>query len=259
MTSRNIYIVFVLLIAFSKLNAINNFQSLKRCNDSLVIADTVLISTDYYDEATIYSIDSICKRHEDLLIKMPVPIFVPPEGGKMTYLGNEAYTVEYDSINKAISINHYKEKLGSDTLGNIIREIFHYGYPDNTFIFRIKYSNYKTGELIMLVLTEYYTINTRIFYFSKNKIVKIENHSMQKYRVQDSKYESHIYSYYKNENLIAANVISSCKIKSIQISGNYHHISFDQCTELSLATRLNKDKFSRKSTNKADKKWVKQK
>lgn len=259
MTSRNIYIVFFLLFAFSKLNANNAFQSLKDSNDSLNVTDTVLISTEYYDETTIYLIDSICKRHEEILQKMPVPIFVPPEGGKMTYLGNDAYAIEYDSINKLISINHYKEKLGTDTLGDIIREVFHYCYSDNSCVFRIKYSNYKTGELIMLILTEYYTINTSIFYFSKNKIVKIENHSMQKYRVQDSKYESHIYSYYKNENLIAANVISPCKIKSIQISGDYHHISFDQCTELSLMTRINKNKFSQKSMAKADKFWVKQK
>jgi hypothetical protein len=251
--------VFFLLFAFSKLNANNAFTSLKGGNDSLNVTDTVLISTEHYDETTIYLIDSICKRHEEILQKMPVPIFVPPQGGKMNYLGNDTYAIEYDSINKLISINHYKEKLGSDTLGDIIREIFYYCYSDNSCIFRIKYSNYKTGELIMYVLTEYYTINTNITYFSKNKIVKIEGHSMLKYKSEDSIYQSHIYSYYKNENLVGANVISPCKIKYINIFGDYHHISFDQCTELSLMTRINKNKFSQKSMAKADKLWVKQK
>lgn len=258
MTSRNFYIVFFLLFAFSKLNANNKFRSLKGGNDSLNIADTVLISTDYYNETTIYSIDSICKKHEELLNKMPVPIFLPPSGGKTNYLGNDTYAVEYDSINKLISINHYKEKFGADTLGDIIREIY-YNTISNYNVFRVKYSNYKTGELIMLVLTEYYTFNTNITYFSNNKIVKIEGHSMLKYKSEDSIYQSHIYSYYKNEKLVGANVISPCKIKYINIFGDYHHISFDQCTELSLLTRINKNKFSQKSMAKADKLWVKQK
>ena len=94
--------MFFLLFAFSKLNANNLFHSLKASKDSLNVTDTVLISTEHYDETTIYLIDSICKRHEEILQKMPMPIFVPPQGGKMNYLGNDTYAIEYDSINKLI-------------------------------------------------------------------------------------------------------------------------------------------------------------
>lgn len=87
MPGRIIYIACVLLFAFGKLSANDQPQPGR---DSLAI-DTVVISTDHCDEAAIHAIDSICKRHEQLLQKMPVPVFVRPEGGKSIYVGNDAY------------------------------------------------------------------------------------------------------------------------------------------------------------------------
>jgi hypothetical protein len=253
--NKNIFIILFSLITFSKLNAINMIQPFSETNDSLHNADTVLITTMYYDEIKIYSIDSICKRREQILIKMPVPVFVRPEKGKSIYLGNDSYRTEYDSINTLINLRHYKEKIGADTAGDVIREIYYYKGID---YFRVKYTNYKTDELLMIVVTEYMTLNYTINYFSNNKIIKIDNYTIL---TSPDNSSSHVSSYYEKDNLIVAKIINpnNCKIKFIQISNEYHHISFDQCQDLSFTTSIKNNIFSKKSIKKADKIWVKQK
>lgn len=252
------YIACVLLFAFGRLSANGQSESFTAGKDSLYGIDTIIISTDHYDERAIHDIDSICKKHEDILQKMPVPVFIRPEGGKSTYIGNDTYRVDYDSINTLVSIRHYKDKPGSDTLGDVIREIYHYGSGFDLY-FRAKYSNYKTGELLMLVQTELYTINTNITYFSGNKAIKMESHTMTKYNEEKTGPHSHLYAYYKSKYLLSAFIISSCKINFISISGSHEDISLDQCGDLVLMTRIDQKKFSRRATRKADRFWTRQK
>lgn len=142
---------------------------------------------------------------------------------------------------------------------DVIREIYYYGSGYDFYYFRVKYSNYKTGELLMIVQTELYTVNTNITYFSDHKIIKTESHTVIKYDPQAAGSQAHMYSYYKNGNLLSACIISPCKISSIQLSGDDQYFSFDQCPQLRLMTRIGKNRFSPKAMRKADKFWTKQK
>lgn len=248
--------MFFLLFAFSKLNANNVIEPFIDTNDSLQNADTVLITTKYFNEEKIYSIDSICKEREQILRKMPTPYFIRPVGEYID-LGEDYSYTKYDSINQLIDKRGYKEKIGPDTLGDIIREIYCYKYGG---YFRVKYSNYKTNELLMLVITEYQTIDYTITYFSNNEIIKIESYSTFKPLPQDSKPVSHTSSYYANRNLLGAKITNSnnCKVKFIYNYDKYCSIAFDECMDTMFAYTISKQMTSKKTIKKEEKKhWVK--
>lgn len=251
-----------LLFAFSKLHANIMFQSHSNINDSLHDADTILIGTKYFDEDKIYFIDSICKSSEQVLNKIPVPVFMFPKGGKVIYrpLKDEegASEIVYDSINTLINIRHYKEKIGKDTLGDIIREIY-YSTGSSDYI-RVKYTNYKTGELLMLSLTDDIMANYNITYFHNNKVIKIDNYSMITASQQVSSSYSHFSSYYNENNLIGTKIIkpSNCNINGVFFYDDYCSIYFDECTDVSFWYKINKRKFSKNNIKKEEKdSWVK--
>jgi len=110
----------------------------------------------------------------------------------------------------------------------------------------------------MLLTTEYGTMNTTIVFLDNDEVLKAESHSMQVYPGEEARYQSHIYSYYTKGNLVAAQVVSPCRIESIQVSVRDEHISFTECGDLSLMTHIDKNSFSRKAIKKADKYWSRQ-
>ncbi|MCD6065312.1 MAG: hypothetical protein K0S33_138 [Bacteroidetes bacterium] len=255
MPPKNTYLLLFVLLVYGRLNATNTLLPVKGTEDSLRPADTVLITTGLFSEEKIYAVDSICKNREQILDKMPAPVFMRPEGGKDVYIGNDAYRTEYDSINTLISVRGYKEKKGADTLGDIVREM--YTFNGSTDYFRVKYSNYKTGELLMVVITEYMTLNYTVTYFSENKVIKTDHYS-----ILDPTYKSvsHLSAWYEKGALIGARIVNAnnCKINFISHYSEMCTISFDECIDVSFYNRIPANRFSKKAIKKEEKRsWVK--
>ena len=214
---------------------------------------TAVIYTDPAHLQRVDFIDSVCTVYDGILDRMPIPEFVRVEG---KYLGEGIE--EYDSINQLVIYRGYKEKTGPDVSGGVAREIYFnrtlrdYG--------RVKYSNVKSGQNVMLVYTMLYSTNLSISYYLNGKLIKTSTYDYYNpIVVNGSYYQNRIDCYYRKNKLIYATLTGTEKKTEIYSIDRYSTRVIVGTTIYGTITKKAPRAFYKKRLIcKSYKDWVKQ-
>ena len=236
-----------------------NFESIASC--SPLVCDqnrdtSKRTSVIYADPAYLQRvdfIDSVCTVYDGILDRMPIPEFVRVEG---KYVGEGIE--EYDSINQLVIYRGYKEKKGPDVSGGVAREIYFnrtlrdYG--------RVKYSNGRSGEDIMIVYTMLYSTNLSLCYYLEGKLIKVTVYDYYRpFIVNGSYYQNRIDCYYRNNKLIYATLTGNEQKREIyNVDDGSIHVTVGTTLSSIITKKAPEALYKKRLIRKSYKDWVKQ-
>ena len=228
----------IMLLSFLKVSALNE-NSVLVFGDTTRVLETTWIQTDLSGKIDHVKIDSICDLYDDILRKMPVPVFKLAEKDSKGEVNSEGIPITYDSINALILKRGYEQKVGRDTLNSIIREIKF--DPKNPEYSIVTYSNLETGKVLMKVITRLNGEDLSIYYYSDQGLMRLtEVDFYYPLKINDVLYQHRMNCYFKNKLLASAVIVGNERLKTIIDSEDSMTLSFGTGTIFLIYKKLPK-------------------
>lgn len=223
-------ILLGILLLYFKVNGQEMSLAEKRIKSDNIIR----VTTDLYMDEKVVNIDSICIKHEEILKKMPLPIFTKTSC-LITSSSGKIDSIPYNKNNKIINEDKKTGIIQQDTSEDIIREIF---YNESINYGKVIYLNCATKKTMIVAYTDLTFFN--IIYFSKNEVVKIIEHPRANSSMIFDNVNGKTTCYYEKNNLLLALLFSNCKTTNINIYKEVYQLYFDECSDIVFQKKISK-------------------